>query len=179
MVAQAVRTFRKLSDQIGLAKQQPRGAWQYSGEIDLGFGAALRTAAVIVAQDPIFGRIAYGGALSHSGNKTEVIPQDGVGRRFHLLDAHHRLHLELDQDGFAEDKPIQFDDDLQRINFVIKNRDPLSPKPHSTQLTIVGLPGTYEITANGKSVGRLTAGNGIIVLPIGENSASISLVRTH
>ena len=35
-------------------KQQPRGAWQYSGEIDLGFGAALRTAAVIVAQDPIF-----------------------------------------------------------------------------------------------------------------------------
>ena len=38
-----------------------RGPWPYSGEIDLGYGAALRTAATIVADDPLFGLIAYGG----------------------------------------------------------------------------------------------------------------------
>lgn len=160
-------------------KQQPRGAWQYSGEIDLGFGAALRTAAVIVAEDPIFGRIAYGGALTHSGSQTDVIPQDGVGRRFHLLDVHHRLHLELDQDGFAAGKSIRFDDDLQRLTFVVENRDPLPSRPHTTQLTIEGLPAPYEITADDKPVARLPAGGGTVALPIGEQGATISLVRSH
>lgn len=56
-------------------KQQPRGAWQYSGEIDLGLSGALRDAAVIVADDPIFGRIAYGGELHASRGRMEVIPE--------------------------------------------------------------------------------------------------------
>ncbi|PNB45889.1 hypothetical protein C1X29_28955, partial [Pseudomonas sp. GW456-12-10-14-LB2] len=40
-----------------------RSAWYYACEIDLGFCGALRSAATIVADDPIFGRIAYGGTL--------------------------------------------------------------------------------------------------------------------
>ena len=32
----------------------PRGLWHYDGEIDLGFGAALRMAATIVTRDPVF-----------------------------------------------------------------------------------------------------------------------------
>jgi hypothetical protein len=48
-------------------KSQPRGAWQYSGEIDLGFGGGLRGAACIVADDPVFGNMAYGGELKKSG----------------------------------------------------------------------------------------------------------------
>jgi len=59
-------------------KQQARGAWQYSGEIDLGFSGALRDAAVIIADDPIFGRTAYGGELRRFPGRSEVVPEDGV-----------------------------------------------------------------------------------------------------
>jgi hypothetical protein len=158
-------------------KQQPRGAWQYSGEIDLGFGAALRAAAVIVAEDPLFGRIAYGGALTRSGGETQVTPQDGVGRRFHLLDARHRVHLALDRDGFAAEKPIRFDDTLQRLTFVVENRDPYPTKPHTAQLSIAGLPGAYEVLADGKPLARLASGSGTLALPIGEQGTTFSLVH--
>ena len=130
-------------------KQQPRGAWQYSGEIDLGFSGALRDAAVIVAEDPIFGRIAYGGELHTVGGRSEVIPEDGVGRRFHILDGRHRVHLILSRDGFAQDEPIRFADDLREIAFTIENRDP-SEGAHSVDLGISGLPGKYDISVGGK-----------------------------
>jgi hypothetical protein len=42
---------------------EPRGPWHYDGEIDLGFGGALRSAATVVTRDPIFGWFAYGGVL--------------------------------------------------------------------------------------------------------------------
>ena len=45
-------------------KEMGRGSWWYSGEIDLGFSAALRMAATIVSEDPVFGLFAYGGDLS-------------------------------------------------------------------------------------------------------------------
>ncbi|MGH9814565.1 MAG: DUF5695 domain-containing protein [Candidatus Acidiferrales bacterium] len=160
-------------------KQQPRGAWQYSGEIDLGFGAALRTTAVIVADDPIFGRIAYGGALSRSGGQTQVILQDGVGRRFHLLDGRHRIHLELDRDGFAAAEPIRFDDKLQRISFVIENRDPQPSKSHSTQLTVAGLPAAYEVAADGKPLAKIPAEGGSVALPIAEQATTVTLIRAR
>jgi len=160
-------------------KQQPRGAWQYSGEIDLGFGAALRTAAVIVADDPIFGRIAYGGALTHSSGHTEVIPLDGVGRRFHLLDAKHRIHIELDRDGFADDKPIRFDDNLQQFIFVVENRDPQPVNTHTTQMRISGLQSAYEINVDGKPLAHLPAEGGTAALPVGEQGATITILRSH
>lgn len=158
-------------------KQQPRGAWQYSGEIDLGFGAALRSTAVIVADDPIFGRIAYGGALSRSGSEICVIPQDGVGRRFHLLDGQHRIHLALDRDGFAAEKPICFDDRLERFTLVVENRNPQPAKPHTAELTISGLPAGYEVTADGKPLTRIPAEGGTLALPVGEQGTTVSLVR--
>jgi hypothetical protein len=159
-------------------KQQPRGAWQYSGEIDLGFGAALRTASVIVANDPIFGRIAYGGTLTHSAGHTEIIPQDGVGRRFHLLDGHHRIHVELDRDGFAAQQPIRFDDNLQQFTFQIENRDPQpTQQAHTTHITISGLPGNYEILSAGKSITRIPAAGGTAELPIGDQLTTITIVR--
>jgi len=43
---------------IWLRKENPRGAWSYDGEIDLGYCGALRAAATIVADDPLFGMIA-------------------------------------------------------------------------------------------------------------------------
>src|SRR5512146_2262658 len=120
-------------------KSQPRGAWQYSGEIDLGFGAALRTAAIIVANDPIFGQFAYGGELQRKGNNIEVIPADGVRRRFHIMGDRQRLHIELEQDGFAAGVPIAFDPNLTELTFHVENRDP-GHTSHTTVLETSGLP---------------------------------------
>jgi len=133
-------------------KEQPRGAWQYSGEIDLGFAAALRTAAVVVADDPIFGRIAYGGALQHLRNRTEIVPQDGIGRRFHLIARHRRLHLELERDGFAASAPIDVRDDLSEITFEVENRDP-QYQAHRTRLVAMGF-SDYQVLVNGKLPAR-------------------------
>jgi len=86
---------------------EPRGPWHYDGEIDLGFGGALRMAATIVTNDPTFGWIAYGGEIKSiepglksgptagvgrdvgpnfsSGSALAINPRDGLRRRFHAL----------------------------------------------------------------------------------------------
>lgn len=136
-------------------KEQPRGAWQYSGEIDLGFAAALRTAAVVVAEDPIFGRIGFGGHLQQSTNRIAVTPQDGIGRKFYFISKRARLHLELDRDGFAENSPIEFDDGLREIQFTVENRDPQRGQ-HTTQLRVSGISASYEVLLNNAVVATIT-----------------------
>ena len=146
-------------------KQQPRGAWQYSGEIDLGFSAALRTAAVIVAEDPIFGRIVYGGALHRERNFLQIIPRDGIGRRFHYIGRQNRLHLELERDGFAAGAPIVLSEDLSELRFDIENRDPQG-QSHANRLLVSGFSG-YQVLVNGKLVTALpsTGRASIVALP--------------
>jgi len=39
--------------------------------------------ATILADDPIFGRFCYGGARQQTGGTNQVVPLDGVCRRFH------------------------------------------------------------------------------------------------
>ena len=70
------------------------GPWYYSCEIDLGFCGYLRGAATILARDPLFGTVCYGGTLSR-GEGISVLPQDGVNRRFHYVGPEGRLHLLL------------------------------------------------------------------------------------
>ncbi|HXJ04919.1 MAG TPA: DUF5695 domain-containing protein [Candidatus Acidoferrum sp.] len=159
-------------------KQQPRGAWQYSGEIDLGFSAALRTAAVIVAQDPIFGRIVYGGALQQKRNLMEIIPWDGIGRRFHFIGRQRRFHLELEHDGFTAGTPIILSEDLSELTFEIENRDPQG-QPHTNRLLVSGFSG-YQVLVNGKPVAELPSSSlGVMVaLPLtGARPERVSLRR--
>jgi len=143
-------------------KQQARGAWQYSGEIDLGFSGALRDAAVIIADDPIFGRTAYGGELRRFPGRSEVVPEDGVGRRLHILDGRYRVHLILGRDGFAQGEAVRIDDDLREIAFKIENRDPRPNHAHNLDLAVAGLDGEYEVIVDGK---RLSS-------PIGPGNSS-------
>ncbi|MGB8475007.1 MAG: DUF5695 domain-containing protein, partial [Candidatus Acidiferrum sp.] len=159
-------------------KQQPRGAWQYSGEIDLGFGAALRAAAVVVADDPIFGRIAYGGDLQQKKNFMESIPRDGIGRRFHFIGRQRRLHLELERDGFAEGVPITLSEDLRELSFEIRNRDP-EGRPHTTRLLASGFSGD-QVLVNGQPVAEISAINQeeIVSVPItGSGPERVTLRR--
>ena len=103
---------RKFSHQW-ILHENGRGPWIYDGEIDLGFGAALRAAATVVVDDPIFGLIAYGGQVREfEDGSLEVIPRDGVRRRLWVLrpDA-APISVELARGRFAEDRPIRIASD--------------------------------------------------------------------
>jgi hypothetical protein len=104
---------------------------------DVGYCAAIRTHATILARDPIFGDIAYGGVATRKGQAFEVIPRDGLRVRFHVMRGDQRLHLELDHDGYAKEQPIVVADDLSRIQFTLENR---TGGAHTTGLSIAGLP---------------------------------------
>ena len=75
-----------------------RGVWRFGSETDLGFCGYLRGASCVLADDPDFGQVAYGGSVvplrGGDGDAVEIIPSDGVNRRLHVLrDALHRLHV--------------------------------------------------------------------------------------
>jgi hypothetical protein len=117
-----------------IRKEVPRGAWPYDGEIDLGFGAALRMAATIVVRDPLFGWIAYGGALDRDGSVLRVVPRDGLRQRFDAVGEtpassagpaagpRPTLKIELDRDGFVPGAPIVLDCGPKTIAFTLENR---------------------------------------------------------
>ena len=158
--------------------QQPRGPWPYSGEIELGYGAALRTAATIVADDPLFGLIAYGGRIKKSGNRIEVQPLDGVRRRFHWIGANTRFHLVLDRDGFAADQPVTVSEDLSEVAFNLENRAPNQAKLHTTEMQLSGMPsGSYEITLDGKPLRQISGGplHQRIPLPVASPAVKIMI----
>lgn len=139
-----------------IGKQMARGAWYYSAEEDVGYCGALRTHATIVASDPIFGEIAYGGLLTRRGRTLEVVPRDGLRVRFHVIRGDERLHMILDRDGYAREQPVVVDDGLSRIEFTLENR---AGRAHETGLIIAGLPeGEYAITAGGRRVTTVRGG---------------------
>jgi hypothetical protein len=161
-----------------IRKDQSRGAWFYDGEIDLGFGGALRSAATIVSEDPVFGLIALGGSLTAQGDTLEVIPRDGVRQRLHLLTDTDRLHLALDRDGFAAEKQVRIARDGSWIGLEIENR---SSTPHDATLSIGGIPGgAYAVFVEDLPAGTVefsSEGEGKAALPIPAR-ASINL-RLH
>jgi hypothetical protein len=99
-----------------------RGAWYYSAEENLGFCGAVRMAATILADDPIFGRFCYGGAWQQTTN-IQVVPLDGVRRRFHAILNTGNLHLVLDNDRFAGAQAITLQPDLSQISFQIESEN--------------------------------------------------------
>ena len=164
------------SGRAWIGKEMRRGAWYYSAEEDVGYCAAIRTHATIVARDPIFGEIAYGGVLTRRGNSISVIPRDGLRVRFHVIRGDQRLHLELDHDGFAKEQPIVAADDLSRIEFVVENR---TGGAHSTALSIEGLPGAeYDVTVGGRKAGTASGGRAqLVALPVSGASVRVEIIR--
>ena len=128
-----------------IQKPQERGPWYYDGEIDLGYGAATRTAATVVVNDPLFGLIAYGGTLTKKGSLLSVVPRDGLRRRFFYRNGNSKIDLELDRDGFAADEPVIFDP-LQQIRCTLENR---TADAHETHITVKGLTGSYSLEVAG------------------------------
>jgi hypothetical protein len=159
-------------------KEMGRGPWWYDGEIDLGFLGALRTAATVVVDDPIFKLYAYGGELRRDGKVTEVIPRDGLRVRFHVLRGNERLHILLGRDGFAEGQPVSFSDGLGEIKFVLENR---AGAAHETSVAISGLPvGNYEVFVGDRVVQKSTSGGAEevgVAVPIDGAAAAVKIAR--
>jgi hypothetical protein len=142
-----------------------RGPWHYDGEIDLGFGGALRMAATVVTRDPVFDWIAYGGVLGVTNEALSVIPRDGLRQRLCVIvdgtkDSAgniQRLKIQLDRDGFAAEKPICLDKRLGKISFTLENR---TGDRHSTGLWLSAPTGaSYSLAQDGKSVPFRPTGN--------------------
>lgn len=145
---------------------EPRGPWHYDGEIDLGFGGALRMAATVVTNDPTFGWLAYGGAMNDTGAALAINPRDGLRRRLDVVvqdralpfaDSLARLKLELARDGFDKAKDIVIDKALASIAFTVENR---TGGAHTTTARLA-LPvnARYALTIDGKSVPLVATGD--------------------
>jgi hypothetical protein len=146
---------------------EPRGPWHYDGEIDLGYGGALRMAATIVTNDPTFGWIAYGGAAREfagpnvaPGTTLAINPRDGIRRRFDVLiqdpslpfkESLSRLKVELERDGFDAKDDIVLDKSLKSLAFTIENR---TGGAHTTLIKLALPPNAhYTLTVDGQPVG--------------------------
>lgn len=144
----------------------PRGPWHYDGEIDLGFGGALRMAATVVTNDPTFGWTAYGGVVKDEGKRLLVNPRDGVRRRLAVVtqdralpfaDSLSRLKVELERDGFASTGDISVDKSLGTVSFTVENR---TGDAHRTGIRL-SFPANadYTVTAGGTAVPPVATGN--------------------
>jgi hypothetical protein len=144
---------------------EPRGPWHYDGEIDLGFGGALRMAATVLTHDPVFDWFAYGATLMATGNDLRVVPRDGLRQRFYaiLSDSKNpnapvrRFKMELDRDGFAVEKEIVANKSLNKIEFTLENR---TGDEHATELLLSFPTGSsYSVLQDGKAIPLNRTGN--------------------
>ena len=166
--------------QTWLNQPHHRGPWYYSSEADLGYSGALRTAATILADDPVFGRFCFGGEWRKTAAGIEVIPKDGVRRRFHALlgeAENNKLHLVLDTDRFAASQPIVFKEDFSELRFRLESENPAN---HNARLRLSGLaPGSYAVLDGGKTVGTVEIKDGqesLVELPLAAGPRSNSFV---
>lgn len=148
--------------QTWLEQPHHRGSWYYACEIDLGFCGALRAAATILTDDPIFGRICLGGDWHKSGGQLMVIPKDGVRRRFHVRLAGGRFDLVTPVEHFAAGRPLVFTETGTQIEFTLETSN---TRAHTTEVRVAGLPpGEYSVHAGSRKVSTLTAPGGAEVV---------------
>jgi Family of unknown function (DUF5695) len=136
-----------------LGQPHHRGSWYYACEIDLGFCGALRAAATVLADDPIFGRFCFGGDWQAAPGGVEITPKDGLRRRLHTLLFSGKVFLELDRGRFAAGEPVFLAEDRSDVRFILE-RD--NPQEHSVNLVLSGLaPGEYMVRRDGDSISTL------------------------
>jgi hypothetical protein len=150
-----------------LGQSDYRGPWYYSSEQNLGFCGAVRSAATIVADDSIFGRFCFGGTIQTNGSLLDIVPLDGIRRRFHALLASGTLHVMLDADRFASNQLIVLNPDLSGITLQVESDN---PGVHAVPLHLsASTAESYTISTNAVVVasGTLAAGKDTLIqLPI-------------
>lgn len=161
-----------------LGQPHHRGAWYYSCETDLGYCGALRTAATIVADDPVFGRFCFGGDMRAEKNSLHIIPRDGVRRRLHLRTAGQKIDFESTGARFAKEQSIQWFPNQQRFVFLLESE---STGSDESRLVITGLPEhSYKIVCGGETK-ELPPGPMKTVqlrIPAGSRKYSVEIIRS-
>jgi hypothetical protein len=150
-----------------LGQPTHRGPWYYSAEQNLGFAGAVREAATIVADDPIFGRFCFGGIMQTNASTLQILPLDGIRRRLHALLSNGTLHVTLDADRFASNQLVTLSSDLSGISVQIESDNPAA---HVIPLHLgSSVTESYTIMANSIAIasGTLPAGQDTIIqLPV-------------
>jgi hypothetical protein len=163
--------------QTWLNQPHHRGPWYYSSESDLGYSGALRTAATIIADDPIFGRFTFGGDWRKTMAGIEVTPKDGLRRRFNAILGGKKLYLTSDLDRFVATQPIIIKEDLSEIRFRLETEN--SAK-HTTTMRLSGVSaGNYELKSGNKVLAQITVKDGVesaIEVPVDSDTRSKQFV---
>jgi hypothetical protein len=153
-----------------------RGAWYYACETDLGYCAALRAAATVLADDPIFGRYCFGGDERATAAGIEVVPKDGLRQRFHAMLTGGKLQLCLTADRFAAMQPMVVAADCSAISFLLESDN---PAPHRLRMRVAGMKaGTYSASAGGQPAVEFLMRDGgetLVEIPIAESGQQISI----
>jgi len=165
--------------QTWLGQAHHRGSWMYASEIDLGYCGALRAAATVLADDPIFGRFCYGGDLHKTlFGRLEVIPRDGVRRRFDAVLDIGKLSLILDNDHFAAGRPISVKGNLSEAGFSLESDN---PAPHTATLHLsASASGAYVIRSGSTTVATVNlAGDReeLVQLPVDSHSFAFTVTK--
>ena len=102
-----------------IGTEEGRGPWRYCGEGDLGMCAVTRTAAAVLAQDPCFGWVLYGGKLSDDGDQFRFIPEDGVSRRIYIVSDALRAGISLERGHWSAEVPVVVEKDLSAVRLSV------------------------------------------------------------
>jgi hypothetical protein len=161
-----------------LGQPHHRGSWYYSCETDLGYCGALRTAATIVADDPVFGRFCFGGEMRAEQTSLYIVPRDGVRRRLHLRTGGQQIDLELTGARFAKEEPIQWSTEQQEFFFTLETETTTNGE---VKLLVSGLPmRTYKVICGQATSEFHPDGKRSLQLrvPAGSLRAKVEIVRS-
>jgi len=129
-------------------RTNPRGSWNYDGEADLGNGVIFRTAATVLAEDPIFGWFTYGGTHTLKKNTFHITPKDGVLNSFWIVSKELKVGIKINRDGFSNTKPIVFSKNKKEITLAIENK---AIGSHNTEITLLSN-SNWQVFIDGKKV---------------------------
>lgn len=133
-----------------LGPRHQHGRWQYSCEIDLGFCGALRGAALILVDDPLFGLTVYGGSIRDGGDRWFLSPEDGVSRRLHVLSKGIKMHFEMDAVSFSDNRGIQLAKDLSWVHLPLSDANPAALSRFNPEQA-----GLYNLKVTGTAVSEI------------------------
>jgi Family of unknown function (DUF5695) len=161
------------------AQPMHRGPWYYSAEENIGYAGAIRAAATILADDPIFGRFCYGGTWQTTATNLQITPLDGVRRRFHAMFTGGNLHLVVDTDRFVATQPILLKSDLSQVTFTLETGNPAA---HTASLHFTAsAPGSYAVSGPGGLITTLAVQSGqelVVALPLGAGGGAQTFTIT-
>ncbi len=132
------------------------GAWYYSCEIDLGFCGGIRSAATVLAGDPLFGQTVYGGIMEQKNGRLVLSCQDGVRKEFHYLgEDGARIHICFRRGQIAREQGIEIHQGMEylRISMDQENRE----KSIRVSILTEGC-GSWSLTLGGEERGTLCGG---------------------